>query len=118
MRQFRRIFILSLCAAFAGSGTLADEVLLKGGGRVSGVVVDRTATAVVIETGPGRVTLPLTRVEKIVAAGARSSSSKIPGPIGRRLQEPMLKLVFRHLVTEKSTEWMSGHRIDWEAPVG
>jgi 2-polyprenyl-6-methoxyphenol hydroxylase-like FAD-dependent oxidoreductase len=58
------------------------------------------------------------RVEKIVAAGARSSSSKIPGPIGRRLQEPMLKLVFRHLVTEKSTEWMSGHRIDWEAPVG
>ena len=66
MRQFRRIFILSLCAAFAGSGALADEVLLKGGGRVSGVVVDRTATAVVIETGPGRVTLPLTRVEKIV----------------------------------------------------
>ena len=58
------------------------------------------------------------RVEKIVAAGARSSSSKIPGRIGRRLQEPVLKLVFRHLVTERSTGWMSGHRIDWEAPVG
>ena len=27
------------------------------------------------------------RVEKIVAAGARSSSSKIPGPVGRRFQE-------------------------------
>ncbi|HEX9190216.1 MAG TPA: hypothetical protein VGB87_24275, partial [Vicinamibacteria bacterium] len=44
----------------------ADEVLLKGGGRVSGVVVERTPTAVVIETGPGRVTLPMSRVERIV----------------------------------------------------
>ena len=66
MRQFRRIFTFSLGAALAASGALADEVLLRGGGRVSGVVVERTATAVVIETGPGRVTLPLTRVEKIV----------------------------------------------------
>ncbi len=57
------------------------------------------------------------RVEKIVAAGARSSSSKIPGPVGRRVQEMVMKVVFRHLVTEKSTAWMSGHRIDWEAPV-
>ena len=30
---------------------------------------------------------------------------------------PVLKLVFRHLVTERSTGWVSGHRIDWEAPV-
>ena len=58
------------------------------------------------------------RVEKIVAAGARSSSSKIPGRVGRRFQEAVLMLVFRHLVTEKNTAWMSGHRIDWEAPVG
>src|SRR6185503_17602956 len=66
MRQLRRMFTLSLGAAVFASGALADEVLLRGGGRVSGVVVERTATAVVIETGPGRVTLPLTRVEKIV----------------------------------------------------
>ncbi|MEO7351909.1 MAG: FAD-dependent monooxygenase [Marmoricola sp.] len=57
------------------------------------------------------------RVQKIVAAGARSSSSKIPGRVGRRFQEVALRLVFRHLVTERSTAWMSGHRIDWEAPV-
>jgi hypothetical protein len=66
MRQFRRIFTLSVGAALAASGAFADEVLLKGGGRVSGVVVERTATAVVIETGPGRVTLPLKRVERVV----------------------------------------------------
>jgi hypothetical protein len=44
----------------------ADEIQLKGGGRVSGRIVERTATRVAIETGPGRVTLPLARVERIV----------------------------------------------------
>ena len=29
-----------------------------------------------------------------------------------------MTLVFRYLVTERSTAWMTGHRIDWEAPVG
>ena len=33
---------------------------------MSGRIVERTATRVAIETGPGRVTLPLTRVERIV----------------------------------------------------
>lgn len=56
------------------------------------------------------------RVERIVKAGARSSSSKIPGRLGLRLQEPVLSFVFRHLVTEKNTAWMHGHRIDWDAP--
>lgn len=49
-------------AALAG----ADEVLLKTGGRISGVVVERTAEKVVIETGPGRVTMPMSRVDRIV----------------------------------------------------
>ena len=66
MRQFRRTFTVALGAALVASGALADEVLLRGGGRMSGVVVERTATAVVIETGPGRVTLPISRVERIV----------------------------------------------------
>jgi 2-polyprenyl-6-methoxyphenol hydroxylase-like FAD-dependent oxidoreductase len=57
------------------------------------------------------------RVERIVAAGARSSSAKIPGPLGRRLQEAALRLVFRYAVTEEKTAWMSGHRIDWDARV-
>lgn len=55
-----------------------------------------------------------TRVERIVKVGARSSSSKIPGRLGLRLQEHLLSLVFRHLVTEKSSAWMAGHRLDWD----
>ena len=54
------------------------------------------------------------RVEKIVAAGARSSSSKIPGPVGRRIQELMLRFAFRYLITDRSTAWINNHRIRWE----
>lgn len=51
------------------------------------------------------------RVERIVAAGARSSSSKIPGPLGLRVQEGVMRLLFRHVVTERSTAWMTGYRL-------
>lgn len=51
------------------------------------------------------------RVEKIVTNGARSSSAKIPGPVGRRVQEAMLRALFHTVVTEKSTAWITGHRL-------
>ncbi|KGN38211.1 FAD-dependent monooxygenase [Knoellia subterranea] len=50
------------------------------------------------------------RVERIVKAGARSSSTKSPGP----LQQQLLRAVFRFAVTEKNTAWMYDHRITWE----
>jgi hypothetical protein len=53
---------LLLLPALAG----ADEVHLTSGGVVRGVIVERTDEAVVIETGPGRVTLPLSRVDRIL----------------------------------------------------
>ncbi|WP_460629286.1 FAD-dependent monooxygenase [Intrasporangium mesophilum] len=52
-----------------------------------------------------------TRVEKIVAVGARSSSSKIPGRIGRLVRDAMMRLAFRYVVTEKSSAWISGYRV-------
>jgi hypothetical protein len=55
-----------LAAALAATPAAADDILLKGGGRLQGVVVERTTTSIVVETGPGRVTLPLSRVEKVV----------------------------------------------------
>ena len=55
------------------------------------------------------------RVERIVRAGARSSSSKIPGPIGRVFQEAVLRLVFRMFVTDKSVAWMTDYRVSREA---
>ncbi len=54
-----------LATAFLAATAATDEVFLRGGGRVSGVIVERTKDAVVIETAPGRVTLPMKRVERI-----------------------------------------------------
>ena len=47
------------------------------------------------------------RVERIVAQGARTSSSKAAGPVGRRLRDLMLPILFRYVITEKSMAWMS-----------
>lgn len=55
-----------LAAGLLAAPALCDELVLKNGGRVSGRIVERSATRVVIETGPGLVTLPLSRVERIV----------------------------------------------------
>jgi len=62
----RRALGSLLTAVLAAAPASSDEIHLVGGGRVSGRVVERTATRVAIETGPGRVTLPLSRVERIV----------------------------------------------------
>jgi 2-polyprenyl-6-methoxyphenol hydroxylase-like FAD-dependent oxidoreductase len=51
------------------------------------------------------------RVERIVTVGARSSSSKIPGPLGLRVQEAVLRVLFRTVVTERSSAWMTGYRV-------
>jgi 2-polyprenyl-6-methoxyphenol hydroxylase-like FAD-dependent oxidoreductase len=58
------------------------------------------------------------RVERIVAHGARSSSAKTPGRVGRFARDTFLRLAFRYLITERSLAWMYGHRIDWDAPAG
>ena len=54
---------LALLAVAPASG---DEIIMRTGGRIRGVVVEQTARVVVIETGPGRVTLPMSRVERVV----------------------------------------------------
>ena len=48
----------------------ADVVVLRGGGEVRGEVVERRPDAVVLEVGPGRLTLPLSRVERIVTGSS------------------------------------------------
>ena len=54
------------------------------------------------------------RVERIVKAGARSSSSKIPGRVGRVFQEAVLRLVFGVFVTDRSVAWMTDYRVSDE----
>jgi FAD-dependent urate hydroxylase len=57
------------------------------------------------------------RVERIVAQGARTGSSKTPGPVARVARDLLLPVVFKLLVTERSQAWIHGHRVDWDTPV-
>lgn len=62
-------------------------------------------------------TLRRERVEAIVAQGARSSSSKTPGVVGRFFRDLAMRMVFRYVVTDASVAWMYDHRIPWHEPV-
>lgn len=59
--------VLTLVLAASAAGASADEVWLKGGGRLVGDVISKNAGTVVLEVGPGTVKLPLSRVERIVS---------------------------------------------------
>jgi 2-polyprenyl-6-methoxyphenol hydroxylase-like FAD-dependent oxidoreductase len=57
------------------------------------------------------------RVERIVAFGARSSSSKTPGRIGSLFRDAFMRVAFRYLITDRSLAWMYDHRIRWNEPL-
>jgi hypothetical protein len=61
MRHAAALLALLPAAAFA------DEVHLRSGGRLTGVVVEQTADVVVLEAEPGRITLPAAHVVRVVA---------------------------------------------------
>ena len=77
-----------VAAGLLASTASSDQILLRGGGRVSGVVVERTRDTIVIETGPGRVTLSMALVEKVVegrsALEAYHERAGASRPLGRR----------------------------------
>jgi hypothetical protein len=62
-----RIAVVTLLA-LSPSLVCADSVFLKGGGEIKGEVVEQRADAVVLEVGPGRVTLPMKNVVRIVSS--------------------------------------------------
>lgn len=53
-------------ALFASAHAGADQIVMRSGGRIEGVVVQQTASAVVVDTSPGRLTLPMSRVASII----------------------------------------------------
>jgi hypothetical protein len=59
--------VIALVVFVAAPAAWADEVFLRGGGSIHGEIVQRTAASVVMDVGPGRMTLPMSRVDHIVA---------------------------------------------------
>lgn len=64
-RPMRRAIVLGSIVALLPVLAHADEVFLKGGGKVSGRILSRTATSVEVDVGAGTVTLPMTSVVRI-----------------------------------------------------
>ncbi|HEY8151946.1 MAG TPA: hypothetical protein VIK51_23775 [Vicinamibacteria bacterium] len=62
----KRIAVISLLA-LSPSLAHADSVFLKDGGEIKGEVVEQRADAVVLEVGPGRITLPMRSVARVVS---------------------------------------------------
>jgi 2-polyprenyl-6-methoxyphenol hydroxylase-like FAD-dependent oxidoreductase len=56
------------------------------------------------------------RVERVVAAGARSSSQKAPGRFGRVARDLMMPLFLKRVAGKgnASLRWMYDHHIEWE----
>jgi hypothetical protein len=57
--------ILLLAAALLPGAAFADEVFLKGGGRLSGKIVSRTATTIEVDVGAGKIGVPASSVLRI-----------------------------------------------------
>ncbi|MGI5128442.1 FAD-dependent monooxygenase [Pseudonocardia sp. CA-107938] len=59
------------------------------------------------------------RVERVVAAGARSSNQKAAGPVGRVLRDLVLPIILRRAAGSGtgSLAWLHRYEIDWDAPV-
>jgi len=58
-----------------------------------------------------------TRVERIVAHGARTSNSKAAGPVAQVLRDLMLPVVLKRVANGGPLAWMHDHHIDWDAKV-
>jgi hypothetical protein len=61
----RRVVLLGLALQAAGLAA-ADEVFIRGGGRLSGEVVERGPDSILVDIGTGQIGLPLSSVERIV----------------------------------------------------
>jgi hypothetical protein len=59
----KRPFLVALLLA---SPLSADEVFLRGGGHVKGIIVERSDAKVVLDVGAGRVGIPTSHIERIV----------------------------------------------------
>ncbi|MEV4411988.1 FAD-dependent monooxygenase [Catellatospora sp. NPDC049609] len=56
------------------------------------------------------------RVEKIIAAAARTNSDKAAGPIARVLRDLLLPTAMKLLAKPEKMAWQFDHRIDWDTP--
>jgi hypothetical protein len=67
--------LLVVALALGATGASADEVILRSGGRLLGEIRERRPDAVVVETGPGLVTVPMSQVARVVSTTSSALST-------------------------------------------
>ena len=67
--------VLVVALALGATGASADEVILRSGGRLVGEIRERRPDAVVLETGPGLVTVPMSSVARVVTTPSSALSA-------------------------------------------
>lgn len=98
-RALRILVVLAFVATCAG----ADEVLLKNGRVLEGVVVEESASQVVIEVAAGKMTLPRSMVETVEITTSRVSEyQRRADALAADDVEGWLRLAF----------WARDHRLD------
>jgi hypothetical protein len=74
----RRLFVLVL-VLWPGLAA-ADEVFLKGGGHLSGEVVEQGPDSILVDIGTGQIGVPLSYVERIVPGPTPAKAEEETGP--------------------------------------
>jgi hypothetical protein len=64
LQMSRPLAVLAL--VFFAVAARADEVFVRGGGRITGHVIENGPDSIVVDVGPGQVGLPIAYVERIV----------------------------------------------------
>ncbi|MEU5155951.1 FAD-dependent monooxygenase [Glycomyces sp. NPDC021274] len=57
------------------------------------------------------------RVERVIAAAARTNQSKAAGPVAARFRDALMPFFMARFTTPEKTAWQYGHTIDWDEPV-
>jgi hypothetical protein len=79
--MMRRVLMLAVAGALGASTARADVLILKGGGRIEGEIVEQRPESVVVDVSAGRVTLPRARIERMVVG--RSALAEFRARAGR-----------------------------------
>ncbi|WP_205323647.1 NAD(P)/FAD-dependent oxidoreductase [Glycomyces sp. YM15] len=56
------------------------------------------------------------RVERVIAAAARTNRSKAAGPVAARFRDALMPFFMERFTTPERTAWQYAHTIDWDEP--
>ncbi|WP_232664653.1 FAD-dependent oxidoreductase [Pseudonocardia sp. TRM90224] len=112
----RMVLVGDAAHATSPSSGQGASMAIEGAVELARCVRDHDDPAAAFEA---YVRLRRERVERVVAAGARTSNQKTVGPVGRVLRDALMPIFLRRAAGKGSgsVAWLHRYEIDWDAPV-